>query len=92
MPASDQLTLQSERLLLRRFTCADAAVFFRLNSEPELVQYTGRTTLTSVAEALARLGSEQFRRDESTGLGRFACIEKSTDRVRWRCAYRTYGF
>lgn len=81
MSAPADPLLQSERLLLRRLSCADAAVFFRLNSEPELVQYTGRAALTSVAEALARLGSEQFRSDESAGLGRFACVEKSTARV-----------
>lgn len=73
--------LQSERLTLRRFTSADAAVFFRINSEPALVQYTARAALTSLAEAAATLESEHFRGDESAGLGRFACVEKSTGKV-----------
>jgi RimJ/RimL family protein N-acetyltransferase len=81
MSAPDNPLLQSERLVLRRFSHADAAVFFRLNSEPELVQYTARAALTSVDAAMATLDSEQFRHDEKAGLGRFACVEKSTGKV-----------
>lgn len=79
VPAYQQL--QSERLTLRRFTSADAAVFFRLNSEPELVQYTARAALTSLSAAKAMLDSEHFRHNEKAGLGRFACVEKSSGTV-----------
>jgi len=80
-PIPDNLMLHSERLTLRRFTSADAAVLFRINSEPELVKYTTRAALTSLAEAATTLESADFRAAESAGLGRFACVEKSTGLV-----------
>jgi len=73
--------LQSDRLTLRRFNSADAAVFFRLNSEPELVQYTARAALTSQSAAEELLESDHFRSNEKAGLGRFACVENSTGLV-----------
>ncbi|WP_164852331.1 GNAT family N-acetyltransferase [Rheinheimera riviphila] len=80
-PIPDNLVLQSERLTLRRFTSEDVEVFFRINSEPDLVQYTTRAALTSLDEAATTLESTHFRADESVGLGRFACVEKSTGLV-----------
>lgn len=80
-PAPDHQLLQSARLTLRRFTSADAAVFFRLNSEPELVQYTARAALSSLSAAEAMLDSDHFRSNEKAGLGRFACVENSTGLV-----------
>ena len=81
MSAPDNPILHSERLTLRRFSRQDAEVFFRINSEPELVKYTTRAALTSLAEAATTLDSADFRADESAGLGRFACVEKSTGLV-----------
>jgi RimJ/RimL family protein N-acetyltransferase len=81
MSAPENPMLHSERLTLRRFTSEDVEVFFRINSEPDLVQYTTRAALTSLAEAATTLESTNFRADESVGLGRFACVEKSTGLV-----------
>lgn len=73
--------LETERLSLRRFIDSDAAAFFRLNSEPDIVRFTARKPLASVAEAKAVLASAAFRADEQIGLGRFACVEKATGQV-----------
>ena len=74
-------TLETERLLLRRFVDSDAEAFFRLNSEPDIVRFTARKPLAHVDEAKAVLASAAFRTDEQIGLGRFACGEKTTGQV-----------
>lgn len=74
-------TLKTERLLLRRFVDSDAEAFFRLNSEPDIVRFTARKPLTHVDEARAVLASAAFRADEQIGLGRFACVEKTSGQV-----------
>ncbi|MBU1439349.1 MAG: GNAT family N-acetyltransferase [Gammaproteobacteria bacterium] len=66
----------SQRLMFRRFNQDDAAVFFRLNSEPQILRYTTRAPLTSLAAANAVLNSELFCADDRAGLGRFACVDK----------------
>lgn len=73
--------LESERLTLRRFVESDAEVFFTLNSDPEIVRYTGRRALSCREEALRVLASDEFRADEKRGLGRFACVEKASGHV-----------
>lgn len=64
------------RLELREFAVAEAANFYQLNADPEVVRYTGDGPFASVAEArdfLARY--DNYQRD---GFGRWSCYLKET--------------
>src|SRR5690348_5547158 len=72
--------LETDRLLLRRFTDADIDNLVELDSDPEVMRFltNGRPTPREVIErdTLHRImtGYERLR-----GLGRMATIERSTD-------------
>jgi len=73
-----QITIETDRLLLRALSLDDAPVFFELNSDPEVVRYTGGDSLGSVAEARQRI-CERILRDYAVhGFGRCAMILKET--------------
>jgi len=69
---------RTERLTLRQFTLEDAADLFALNSDPEVIRYTGDLPFESVEAA------EQFLDNYSaygqTGFGRWAVIRNSDER------------
>jgi RimJ/RimL family protein N-acetyltransferase len=70
--------IETARLLLRPFSPDDAGAFFELNSDPEVVRYTGGDSLGSVAEARQGI-CERILRDYATrGFGRWALIFKET--------------
>ena len=71
-------TLETERLLLRPHTEADAADFVTLNSEAIVVQYTGDKTMHSKAEALDIFRNIVFPQYEKYDMGRLAVVLKST--------------
>lgn len=70
---------QTERLILRAFTPDDAATFFLLNSDPEVLRYTGEAPLESEEEA--RLRIEQYPDFDKHGFGRWACVYRPEMRV-----------
>ena len=47
-----EIVLETPRLILRRFTLADAPLLFQLNSDPEVVKYVHEPTLKSYEGAL----------------------------------------
>jgi len=51
MPAFDQLTLTTERLLLRPFRSSDAEALFRIFSDPEVMRYWSCPPWPSIDEA-----------------------------------------
>jgi RimJ/RimL family protein N-acetyltransferase len=54
--SSDQgAVARSDRLVFRRLSPAGAEAFYALNSDPEVVRYTGDVPFRSVAEARAYL-------------------------------------
>jgi RimJ/RimL family protein N-acetyltransferase len=70
--------LETARLLLREMTEADAANVLALSQSPNVMRYIlGEPILTSLAEAAAVLHERVFPQ-YARGLGRWACIEKST--------------
>jgi RimJ/RimL family protein N-acetyltransferase len=74
--------LETERLILRRFTPDDAEAYFPLVSDPEINRYTGQTTPARTVEDARRFLLEYPIRDYATvGYGRMACIEKSSGRL-----------
>src|SRR5688572_13701032 len=72
------MELETQRLILRRFTLDDIDGFFRLCSEPALIRYVGNKPVPSLEEARKLMISAVFRDYEVYGFGRLACIEKET--------------
>jgi len=65
----------SERLGYREFEPHDGEVLYRLNSDPEVIRYTGDPPFADIDEARAFiLGYERYRLH---GYGRWAVIHKS---------------
>lgn len=73
--------IETERLLIRRFTPGDAEAFLPLVSLPEVLRYTGEQPLGSADEVIELLKARQLRDYERYGYGRMACIEKATGRL-----------
>ncbi|MFC0875025.1 GNAT family N-acetyltransferase [Saccharicrinis sp. FJH2] len=67
---------ETSRLILREFQLKDAEAFYLLNSDPEVLRYTGDSPFGNVTEA------EEFIRNyddyRKNGFGRWAVILKST--------------
>ena len=70
--------LQSERLELREWNPSDASWLCALNSNPEVIKFTGDTGFSSQEEALQLIQSyPNYQRD---GFGRWMVIHKKDDR------------
>jgi RimJ/RimL family protein N-acetyltransferase len=73
--------LETDRLLLRKFTLDDVPDFFALNADPEVLEYVGRKPLVSLDQARERLLSAPLNDYATRGYGRLACIEKQSGRL-----------
>ncbi|WP_193166368.1 GNAT family N-acetyltransferase [Microbulbifer hainanensis] len=80
--------LETERLLLRKFTLDDAEEYFQLNANADVVRYTGQAPFTSVDEAVAVLKSAPLRDYQIHGFGRLACINKRSGRLIGFCGLK----
>jgi len=71
-------TLETERLLFRELLASDTEDIFALDSDPEVVKYTGNKPLTHIDQARQRFeGVRQQYQD--FGVGRWAAILKDTN-------------
>ncbi len=68
--------LETERLLLREYAEQDAEAFFRLNTDPEVLRFTGDAPLRSVEHAREILFDHPIADYRKYGFGRWACIRK----------------
>lgn len=74
---------QTERLILRLQTLLDAEKLVEMNSDPEVLRYTGDTTLAHVSEARTLLEEKIFPQWQYYKMGRFAVTLKSGDYLGW---------
>lgn len=72
-----QIIIETERLLLREFLTEDALSAYTLNSDPEVIKYTGDPPFASVEAA--RVFLEQYNAYATHGIGRYAIIRKSDE-------------
>lgn len=77
---------ETERLQHRDFQIEDAADFFKLNSHPDVMRYTGELPLNSLDEA--RVAIESHRDFDQVGYGRWACIHKQTQTLIGFCGLK----
>ena len=71
-------TIETERLILREYTEADAPAFFRLNSDPEVMRYVPDEMMTNVDQAREILINHPMVDYRERGFGRWACVLKET--------------
>lgn len=67
------------RLVMRAFEVGDAEAFFRLNSHPDVIRYTGEAPCGSVEVARAQIGA--YADWDRYGIGRWATVHKGTGEV-----------
>jgi RimJ/RimL family protein N-acetyltransferase len=77
----------TDRLTLRRLELSDAASLMELNSDPEVLRFTGEKQFNSVDDAEA-LVAELGTRYENHGFGRWAVMRQSDDRFLGWCGLR----
>ena len=77
---------QTARLKLRRFQTEDAAALFRLNSDPEVMRYTGDRPFTD--PSAARHFIAHYDHYERNGFGRWAVLDRSSDEFMGFCGLR----
>ena len=78
--------IETERLILREFSVDDAEVMYQLNSDPEVIQYTGDAHFESVADARALLAA--YDQYEKYNMGRWMAIRKSDQAIIGWCGLK----
>lgn len=80
-PVTGAAPVETERLLIRRFTADDAEAYWPLVSNPAVLRYVGEPALTSIGAVRDLLETRPLRDYRLYGYGRMACIEKSSGRL-----------
>ena len=81
--------LQTPRLILRELSVDDAENFYALNSNPNVVKYTGDPPFQSISEAEEFL--KNYKPYAAYGYGRWAVIEKETGKFIGWCGLKFDG-
>ena len=77
-----KVVMETPRLILREFTEDDASGMFQLNSDPEVIRYTGDPAFKSDEDA--RLFLRRYDRYQKDGYGRWTVLLKADkDYVGW---------
>ncbi len=76
----------TERLQHRAFTPDDAEAFFAINSNPEVMRYTGEPPLESLGAA--RRAIVDYPDFDEVGYGRWACVLRDTQAVIGFCGLK----
>ena len=86
-------TLETKRLLLRPYKLRDAAHLFLLNSDDEVMRYTGKDPFENVAQAEKIIRYELENTDSQWlkyGMGRLACIDRDNGAFVGFCGIKTH--
>ena len=88
IPAPALQTLQTDRLILRPFTEDDAPAYHALVSDPEVLSFTGESSVASVAETLEILRARPLRDYAVHGFGRMACVHQQSGELIGFCGLK----
>ena len=72
-----KIILETDRCYLRELTIDDAEKFYELNSDDDVIKYTGDKAFSTISEA--KLFLENYNQYQKHGLGRWAVIDKTTN-------------
>jgi len=78
--------LETARLILREYEEVDAPHMFELNSDPEVLKFTGDISFQSVDHALQLITNYHAYKEH--GYGRWSCILKETQEYLGWCGLR----
>jgi [ribosomal protein S5]-alanine N-acetyltransferase len=73
-----KVILETDRLLVREYVEEDAEAFFKLNTDPQVLRFVPDKALQSVEQARQMLIDHPIADYRKYGVGRGACILKST--------------
>ncbi|MCI0700292.1 MAG: GNAT family N-acetyltransferase [Planctomycetia bacterium] len=77
-PADTSILLETQRLVLRRFTESDAPLLFELDSDPEVMRFVGKFGLPSVEAYRERIRDVWMPYSAHPARGFWAVIEKAS--------------
>lgn len=80
------MVIETERLILREFCQEDAPYIYNLNSDTEVMKYTGDIPFARVAEASVFLSN--YSDFKTNGYGRWAVISKKTNHFLGWCGLK----
>ena len=80
--------METERLWLYPMDEQDQHWFFELNSDPEVMRYTGEDCFTSMEQSLSVLRERPMRDYREYGYGRWACVLKEGGEVIGWCGLK----
>jgi RimJ/RimL family protein N-acetyltransferase len=78
--------IYSERTILRQLTEADAADFYALNADEEVLKYTGDKSFKNIEEAREFL--RNYNQYKLYGVGRMAVIDKTSGKLMGWCGLK----
>jgi hypothetical protein len=78
--------IYSERTILRQLTEADAADFYALNADEEVLKYTGDMPFKNIEEAREFL--RNYNQYKLYGVGRMAVIDKTSGKLMGWCGLK----
>jgi [ribosomal protein S5]-alanine N-acetyltransferase len=81
--------LETQRLKLREFTPADAPLLFALNSDPDVIRYTGDPPFDSIASTKAFI--EAYPDYKKNGFGRWLMFTKDSNEFIGWCGLKRVG-
>ena len=81
-----KIILETKRMYLRELLSEDGEHFFNLNSDPEVVKYTGNTAFKSLEEANGFILN--YKDYKVNGFGRWAVCLKETDEFLGWCGLK----
>jgi RimJ/RimL family protein N-acetyltransferase len=81
-----KIILETSRLLLREFQLSDAEKMYELNSDPEVIKYTGDPPFKSVEETRDFLS--KYKDYQHNGYGRWIMIIKETNETIGWCGLK----
>jgi ribosomal-protein-alanine N-acetyltransferase len=77
---------ETDRLKLRALSDDDAEAFYQLNSDPEVMRFTGEPPLRSIREAREAIAS--YPDFDSIGYGRWGCVMKGEESIFGFCGLK----
>lgn len=81
-----KIILETNRLILRELKIDDAANFYELNLNPNVLKYTGNKAFKNIEEAQNFL--ENYKDYDQNGFGRWAVINKSNQEFLGWCGLK----
>ena len=78
--------IETQRLILRELNVSDSEHFFKLNSNPEVLKYTGDKPFLSVYDAESFL--KNYNDYKENGFGRWAVISKKSNEFLGWCGLK----